>query len=68
MSGDGGLASEAQLNNPGDLTVAADGSIYIADTNNHRIRRIDPNGYISTVAGIGTGTDGGVTAVMAISP
>jgi uncharacterized repeat protein (TIGR02059 family) len=59
LSGDGGLASEAQLNNPGDLTVAADGSIYIADTNNHRIRRIDPNGYISTVAGIGTGTDGG---------
>lgn len=59
LSGDGGLASEAQLNNPGDLTVAADGSIYIADTNNHRIRRIDPNGYISTIAGIGTGTDGG---------
>lgn len=59
LSGDGGPATSAKLNSPGDIAVSADGSIYIADTNNHRIRRIDSNGFISTIAGTGTGTDGG---------
>ncbi|WP_152207911.1 PKD domain-containing protein [Marinobacter changyiensis] len=56
-SGDGGLAIEAQLNQPHGLATAPDGSIFIADRANHVIRKIDPDGYISTVAG------GGLTEV-----
>jgi uncharacterized repeat protein (TIGR01451 family) len=54
FSGDGGPATSAQLNNP--LAVAADrfGNLYIADTNNYRIRQISPSGTISTVAGTGS--------------
>ena len=52
-SGDGGPATSASLRNPWDVAVAANGTIYIADTFNYRIRRVDPNGTISTYAGIG---------------
>ena len=51
--GDGCFASEARLNRPAVFVFGADGSVYIADTNHHRIRRIDPNGRISTFAGTG---------------
>jgi sugar lactone lactonase YvrE len=62
FSGDGGLAIEAALHRPGDVTLAADGAIYVADTGNCRVRRIDGSGNISTVAGSGVcafGGDGG---------
>lgn len=52
-SGDGGLATEAQFNAPSDVAVAPDGSIYVADTMNHAIRKIDTEGIITTFAGTG---------------
>ena len=54
FSGDGGLAVEASLHRPRALAVGADGSIYIADTGNNRVRRVDPKGIITTVAGDGS--------------
>jgi hypothetical protein len=60
FGGDGGQAAQAQLNQPrGEIAQAPDGSLYLADTFNNRIRRIAPDGVISTVAGTGTGGYGG---------
>ena len=55
FSGDGGAASNAQLNKPNDVAVDYIGNLYIADLSNHRIRKIDKNGVITTVAGTGNG-------------
>ena len=53
--GDNGPASAANLNQPEGVSVDAGGNLYIADTGNHRIRRVDANtGIIITVAGNGT--------------
>ena len=53
--GDGGPAVEARLNNPGSLALDKAGNLYIADAVNHRIRRVDVSGIITTVAGVGRG-------------
>jgi hypothetical protein len=53
-SGDGGPATNAQLNDPLGVTVDALGNLYIADSNNHQVRRVTPGGVITTVAGNGT--------------
>jgi len=53
FGGDGGPATKAQLNAPHDLAFDAEGNLLIADTFNHRIRRIDRQGVITTVAGSG---------------
>ncbi len=59
FDGDGGAAVNALLDSPSSVAVDAEGVLYIADTNNHRIRRVDAAGAIETVAGSGmAGYDG----------
>ena len=53
FGGDGGPAVQAALNMPQGLAVDSAGNVYIADTLNHRVRRVDPRGVITTVAGSG---------------
>ena len=54
FSGDGGPATEASLAWPRDVALGPDGRLYIADTDNHRVRAVDlATGVITTVAGNG---------------
>src|SRR5262249_12245159 len=59
--GDNGPALRANFATPVGITLDQAGNIYVADSNNHRIRRIAPNGTVTTVvgSGYGTGGDGG---------
>jgi sugar lactone lactonase YvrE len=57
--GDGGLATDAQLNNPSGVYMALNGTLYIADRDNHRIRVVNRNNIISTFAGTGTADSSG---------
>lgn len=52
-SGDGGSPTNALLHSPFDVAVAGDGTIYIADTGNNRVREVTTSGTITTVAGSG---------------
>ncbi|HLP40354.1 MAG TPA: hypothetical protein VK465_02500, partial [Fibrobacteria bacterium] len=58
-SGDGGPATQAQLNGPNNAVLGPDGSLYIADRGNSRLRRVTPDGIIQTVAGTGLPTYNG---------
>lgn len=51
--GDGGLATEACFRNPSALAVATDGSVFVADDSDYRVRRITPQGTIESIAGTG---------------
>jgi trimeric autotransporter adhesin len=53
LGGDAGQASMAQLNGARDVAVDSAGNLYIADSGNHRIRKINPDGIITTIAGNG---------------
>ncbi len=58
-SGDGGPAIAAALHFPSDVSCTADGQLFISDRSNSRIRKIDTQGMISTIAGIGPPEFGG---------
>jgi uncharacterized protein (TIGR03437 family) len=61
-SGDGGLATSAQMLEPRNVAVDAAGNLYISEFGGHRVRKVTPNGLISTAAGTGIagfGGDGG---------
>ncbi|MCB4791286.1 MAG: carboxypeptidase regulatory-like domain-containing protein [Elusimicrobia bacterium] len=69
-SGDGGAATSAEIHNPMGVGVDASGNIYISDTGNYRIRKINSSGIISTIAGNGTqgySGDGGVATSASLS-
>jgi hypothetical protein len=70
--GDDGPATSSCLHSPSGVAVDEAGNIYIADTENHRIRRVDASGTITTIVGDGTqdyGGDGGpATAAYLNSP
>ena len=72
FGGDGGAATDALLNGPSSVAVAADGGLLIADTSNNRIRRVSPGGTISTVAGTGasglSGDGGPATSATLSAP
>jgi len=65
-----GNTSWGELNGPTGLALDSAGNLYIADTQNHRIRMLAPNGAISTIAGTGTGGfsgDGGAAAAAELN-
>jgi len=68
-SGDGGTATNASLNNPESLAFDPFGSMYISDSHNGLIRKVDTNGIITTVAGGGSFVGaGGAATNAALSP
>lgn len=70
FSGDGGPATSASLNYPDGVAVDASGNLFIADTDNSRIRKVSANGIITTVAGNGISAfagDGGPATSASLS-
>ena len=59
FSGDGGQANQAQLNRPESIAIDVAGNVYIADTENFRVRRVAADGQITTIAGNGVSNRAG---------
>lgn len=72
FSGDGGPVLQAELSFPTGLAVDSAGNLFIADTENHRVRKVGPDGNITTMAGTGTagfsGDGGAATAAQLNEP
>src|SRR5262245_24696358 len=70
FGGDGGPATSAQLSFPVDVAVDGNGNVFIADSSNHRVRLVRPDGIIHTIAGNGNegyGGDGGPAISAALA-
>jgi hypothetical protein len=71
-TGDSGPAANAQFGNPRGLAVDTEGNLFVADTANHRVRKVGPDGVITTVAGDGTsghaGDGGPATSAQLTAP
>lgn len=70
-NGDGIPATAAQLYMPGNVAFDDDGNLFIAELGNARIRKVTPDGLISTIAGNGTGTysgEGGPASAATFTP
>ncbi|MBK9245229.1 MAG: Ig-like domain-containing protein [Burkholderiales bacterium] len=66
-----GIGSEARFSNPGGIATDSLGNVYVADTNNHTVRRITPAGLVSTLAGaagLSGSTDGAGSEARFTSP
>ena len=72
FSGDGGAATSARLRAPRVVEADANGNLYITDTENHRLRKVDATGKITTLAGTGTagysGDNGPATSAQLNNP
>ncbi len=72
FSGDGGQATNASLTSPSGVAADRNGNVYLSDTSNHRVRRVAPNGVITTIFGTGQGTstgdNGPATAATVVRP
>jgi sugar lactone lactonase YvrE len=70
FSGDGGAATNAVMNGPEGIVVSAENEVFFADLQNERVRKVDTNGIITTVAGNGIGVfagDGGLPAFASLN-
>jgi hypothetical protein len=70
FSGDGNFATSGQFNAPWSIAISGDGSFYIADFYNNRVRKIDSTGMLSTMAGNGNAGysgDGGYATVASLN-
>jgi sugar lactone lactonase YvrE len=71
FGGDGGPATNAQMNGPGGIAIDSAGNLFFSDSSSNRIRKVTPAGIISTVAGNGSATssgDGGSALSAGLGP